>query len=104
MMGHKPNNVGLGNLTGLKPIISNPTNTTNTTTTTTTLDLENDKEFDDDITTIDTYYSKIMRITPQTYERLREYSHKYHNQPISYDEIFQELLDFYNEKHEVKYF
>lgn len=100
-MSHKPSNVGLGNLTGLKPINTTPTNTN-----TKTIDQqENDvDEFDDDTITNNTYYSKIMRITPQTFEKIREYSYKYHNQPISYDEIFQELLDFYNEKHQIKYF
>jgi hypothetical protein len=94
-MGHPSNNPELGKLTGLKPI--NTTITNNKTNTTTTIDQqeENDKELDDTTTSTNNYYTKIMRITPATHERLREYSYKYHSQPLSYDEILQELLDFY---------
>jgi hypothetical protein len=80
---------------------------TATTTTTTTIEQNNNDndEWEDDTTTNNnTYFTKIMRITPQTYERLRDFSHKYHSQPISYDEIFQELLNFYNKEHDQKYF
>ena len=69
-----------GNLVGLRPIsfTTTPTNKTKKT--------------------------RVVRITEHTWEKLKDYSHHYHDQPISYDEIFQELLDFYNEKHEIKYF
>ena len=80
--------IGFGNLSGLRPIT-----TTN----------QNDNEWEDDITTI-LVILKIMRITPETFELLRNFSHKYHPQPISYYEIFQELLDFYNKEHEQKWF
>jgi hypothetical protein len=63
---------------------------------------QNDNEWEDDITTI-LVILKIMGIT-ETFELLRNFSHKYHPQPISYYEIFQELLDFYNKEHEQKWF
>lgn len=28
-------------------------------------------------------------------EKLKEFSRAYHDQPVSYDDIFQELVDFY---------
>jgi hypothetical protein len=99
MMGHKPGNIGLGNLTGLRPI-----NTTTTNQSDNNNDNDDEWKDDNDITTNNTCYTKIMRITPETFERLRDFSHKYHPQPISYDEIFQELLDFYAKEHDHKYF
>jgi hypothetical protein len=107
---NKTGNIGFGNLTGLRPI--NPIITTSTNTTENNNRTEqhnNNNEIedvveDDTITNNTTYCTKIMRITPNTYERLRQYSAHFHPQPISYDEIFQELLDFYNEHHQQKYF
>jgi hypothetical protein len=107
--------IGFGNLTGLRPITNNTTATTaatkqedNTTSTTTTIiqsGNNNDIVEDDSSTNKTTDHNKILRITPNTFERLRQYSARNHSkQPISYDEIFNELLDFYNEKHEQKWF
>jgi hypothetical protein len=95
-MGHKPGNIGLGNLTGLRPI--------NATTTINQSDNDDDYVEDDSTTNNTTYCTKIMRITPEIFEKLREFSHKYHNQPISYDEIIDELCTFYNEQHKPKSF
>ncbi len=93
-----------GKYTSLKPVITiDPT----TTTTTTINQSGNNKEEiieDDSSTNKTTDHNKILRITPNTFERLRQYSARNHSkQPISYDEIFNELLDFYNEKNETKY-
>ena len=88
----KTSRTQFGNLTGLRPI-----------TTTTNQSSNNNHEWEDDDDN-NTCYTKIMRITSQTFERLRDFSHKYHLQPISYDDIFQELLDFYNKEHDQKYF
>ncbi len=86
-------------MTGLRPI------TTTTTTNQPDNNNNNDNEWaEDDDATSNIYHTKIMRITPKTFERLRDFSHKYHPQPISYDEIFQELLDFYNKEHDQKHF
>ena len=35
-------------------------------------------------------------------EKLKEFSRAYHDQPVSYDDIFQELVDFYAKHHEKK--
>jgi hypothetical protein len=48
--------------------------------------------------------TKIMQISLHSWELLQNHSRKYHDQPISYDEIIKELCSFYNEKHEQKYF
>ncbi len=96
-MANKTGNIGFGNLTGLRPINA-------TTTTTIAIDPDDDEIEDDDITNNATYCTKIMRITPQIFEKLTDHSHKYHDQPISYDEIIDELCTFYNEQHEKKYF
>jgi hypothetical protein len=101
ILTHKTSNIGFGNLSGLRPIINNTT----TTTTTNQNDNDNNKIVEDDSAiNNNTFFTKIMKITPQTYERLKDFSHKYHSQPISYDEIFQELLNFYNKEHDQKYF
>ena len=54
--------------------------------------------------TLLTKKTRVVKITEHTWEKLRDFSSKYHEQPISYDDIFEELVDFYNEKHEKKYF
>ncbi|HSF51535.1 MAG TPA: hypothetical protein VLA74_12300 [Nitrososphaeraceae archaeon] len=79
-MTHKTGNIGFGNLTGLRPMASNNNNDNN-----------------------DSSSIKIMRISYDIYEKLRDHSRKYHDQPISYDDIFEELCTFYNEHHERKY-
>jgi hypothetical protein len=95
-----PTRLPFGKLCNLRPI----------NTTTNSIDQsdknDNDDGWKDDDTTNNnnTYYTKIMRKTPETFSRLRDFSHKYHPQPISYDEIFHELLDFYNKEHDQKYF
>jgi hypothetical protein len=94
---NKTGNIGFGNLTGLRPVTNNTTNTTAPTTNTI---IDQDKDEDDDLPT--TY--KTMKISYNIYEKLRDHSHKYHDQPISYDEIIDELCTFYNEQHEKKYF
>ena len=66
-------NHGFGNLTNLKPVITTTTANTNKTNDTTK-------------TT-----KKIMRISLETFEKLKNHSRKYHDQPISYDEIIEEL-------------
>ena len=48
--------------------------------------------------------TRVVRITEQTWQKLKVFSRKEHDQPISYDDIFEELVDFYNIKHEIKYF
>jgi hypothetical protein len=102
ILTHKTSNIGFGNLTGLRPVTNN-----NTTATTAAIEEDNKKEFiidvveDDSTTNKTTDHNKILRITPNTFERLRQYSARNNSkQPISYDEIFNELLDFYNEKNE----
>ena len=95
MTNKRGNIIGLGNLTGLRPV-------TNTTTTDTIINYKTDEEDNGDIAI--RYQYKTMKISYNIYEKLRDHIHKYHDQPISYDEIFQELLDFYNKEHEKKYF
>ena len=46
---------------------------------------------------------RTMKISEQVHELLRNHSRKYHNQPISYNEIIEELCKFYNEHHDQKY-
>ena len=116
-MGYSHHN--LGKRTSFNPITTN--NNNNSTDTTITDRNDNDdnddnynndidkkvvKVVEDDSTTNNTttYCTKIMRITPETFEKLRDFSHKYHDQPISYDEIIEELCSFYNEHHEQKYY
>ena len=54
-----------------------------------------DQDYDDDLNDIiNNNSSKTIRISHETYVKLREHSSKYHDQSISYDEIFQDLLDF----------
>ena len=100
MIGHR-NDMGLGNLTSLKPIATTTTTTTNNNNNN---EIEDDVVEDDSTTNNTTYCTKIIRITPETFELLKFHSHKYHDQPISYDEIIEELCTFYNENHETKYF
>jgi hypothetical protein len=46
--------------------------------------------------------TKTMQISLHTFELLQKHSRKYNSQPISYDEIIEELCTFYNEQHEQK--
>jgi hypothetical protein len=78
-------NIGFGNLTGLRPL--------NNTSTTTTTEHDNDDN-----------KTKIMQISKHSFELLQNHSHKYHDQPISYNECIEELCTFYNEQHGQKYF
>jgi len=79
-------------LNGFRPITNSTTNQ------------KDNKVEDDSATNNTTYCTKIMRITPGTFEKLRDFSHKWHKQPISYDEIIDELCTFYDEQHKLKYF
>ncbi len=102
-MGHKPGSIGLGNLTGLKPVTKNTTTKQKDNVSMGSNDLTDEVE-DDSTTNNTTYCTKIMRITPDTFEKLRDFSHKWHEQPISFDEIIDELCSFYEEQHKQKYF
>ena len=88
-MGKKTSRTQFGNLVSLKRISTNNT----------TIDQSDNNDYDDDFLTY-----KTMKISYNIYEKLRDHSHKYHDQPISYDEIIDELCTFYNEEHERKYF
>lgn len=77
----------MGKMSSLKPII---TDTTNTTTTTKRKTPPPKK-------------TRTMKISEPVYE-LCNHSRKYHDQPISYDEILEELCTFYNKNHEQKWF
>jgi hypothetical protein len=44
-----------------------------------------------------------IRVTEPTYSKFREHSRMYHN-VSSYEDILNELLDFYAKHHEKKYF
>ena len=57
------------------------------------------------ITTINQFEESMMilRITEPTYQRFREHSRMYHN-VSSYEDILNELLDFYAKHHDKKYF
>ncbi len=48
--------------------------------------------------------TKTMIISHASFELLCSHSRKYHNQPISYDEIIEELCTFYNANHKQKWF
>ena len=85
--------LNIGKCTGLNPITTINNNITNTTDQ--KVDDNNNEVEDDSATNNTTYCTKIIRVTPETFERLRTYSNRLHPQPISYDEIFLELLDFY---------
>jgi hypothetical protein len=93
-----------GKYTSLKPVITiDPTTTTKTTINKSGNNKEEiiDIVEDDSSTNKTTDHNKILRITLNTFERLRQYSARNNSkQPISYDEIFNQLLDFYNEKNE----
>ena len=86
-MANKTSRTKFGNLVSLKRI------------STTALNQFDNNEDDDDFPTY-----KTMKISYNIYEKLRDHSHKYHDQPISYDEIIDELCTFYNEQHKPKYF
>ena len=73
-----------GNLVGLRPISVTTTTTPNNNKTTKTR------------TKIINKQTKVVKITEHTWEKLRGFSHHYHEQPITYDEIIEELVDFYN--------
>lgn len=47
--------------------------------------------------------TRIIRVTEPTYLKFREHSRMYHN-VSSYEEILNELLDFYAKHHDKKYF
>jgi hypothetical protein len=83
-LSDKVRNVGLGRYVGLRPI-------TTTTITTTEHDDNNNK-------------TKIMQISLHSFNLLCNHSHKYHDQPISYDECIEELCTFYNKEHQTNYF
>ena len=74
-----------GNLVGLRPVSITTTTTTPNNKTRTRIITKTNK-------------TKVIKITEQTWEKLRDFSHHYHDQPITYDEIIEELVDFYNEK------
>jgi hypothetical protein len=48
--------------------------------------------------------TRVIRITEETWKKLRDFSCKYHDQPITHDEIFCELVDFYNNEQNKKFF
>lgn len=75
-----------GNLVGLRPVSITDTKTNKTTR------IINNKT------------TRVIKITEQTWEKLRGFSHHYHDQPITYDEIIEELVDFYNKEHDQKWF
>jgi hypothetical protein len=47
--------------------------------------------------------TKLMQISLHSFELLQNHSRKFHEQPISYDEIIEELCNFWNEQHKTKY-
>jgi hypothetical protein len=77
--GKNGNNMGFGNLTTLKVITTD--NNTNKVP-----------------------KSRVIRISEPVYQLLKDHSKKYHPQPISYDDIFEELCNYYNANHEQKWF
>jgi hypothetical protein len=85
------NNCGLGNLVSLREIST----TTNITTTN-----NNNKK-----TTTSTRIpkTKVIRISEDLYQRLREHSQKYYNIE-TYETIIKDLLDCYNKQHGKKYY
>jgi hypothetical protein len=58
----------------------------------------NENNNDDDTTT------KTMQISLKTYNKLQRFSRKQHSEdyPLSYDEIIESLVSFWNEKHDTK--
>ena len=82
-------------MSSLRPIVTTTTttiNNNNTATTTTKKDKTTSNK------------TRIMRISEPIYEKLKDHSRKYHDQPISYDEIIEELCIFYNKNNDQKYF
>ena len=85
-IGHNGNNGGFGNLCNLRIITTDDDDTNK---------IQRKK--------IPKTKTRIIGISEPIYQLLRNHSHKYHDQPISYDYIFEELCKFYNEHHEQKY-
>ena len=81
----------LGKMSNLK-IVTTTTNTNNTTTKRKTPPPPPKTK------------TRTMKISEPVYELLRNHSRKYYDQPISYDEILEELCTFYNQHHEQKWF
>ena len=48
--------------------------------------------------------TRTIRISEPIYDLLKDHSKKFHSQPISYDEIFEELCTYSNANHEQKWF
>ena len=90
----KGKNQGLGNLVGLRQVVNPPPTITNTTTT---------KEVKQNQNKIPKPKTRTIRITEDTWLKLKDYSRANHTIPTSYDDLFQELVDFYNEQQEKKY-
>jgi hypothetical protein len=112
-LANKRGNIGLGNLTGLRPINPIITTSTNTTNTTTTNNTEVGKilptpvEEKEESTKTNQQYTdantKIMKITLDTFERLQNHSRRYYNIE-NYDTIIKNLIDHYDKSHDQKWF
>ena len=87
----KPGNHSFGNLCNLRPV-----NNTTTTTTAETEGQDTTNQYTD-------FNTKIMKITNNTYQRLKDHSRKYYNIE-SYDIIIQNLIDHYDKSHDQKWF
>jgi hypothetical protein len=48
--------------------------------------------------------TKTMQISLHSFELLQNHSRKFHNQPMPYDDIIEELCNYWNENHEQKWF
>jgi hypothetical protein len=93
-LANKTGNIGFGNLTGLRPV-----------NTTSTVEIEDQEDEDNENTTITNQYTdfntKIMKITNNTYLRLKDHSRKYYDIE-SYDTIIKDLLDCYGKHNDQK--
>jgi hypothetical protein len=76
----KKNIIKLGKISNLVPSEENNNNTTTAATT------------------------KLMQISLHSFELLQNHSRKFHDQPISYDEIIEELCKYWNSNHKQKWF
>ena len=86
-------NHSFGNLCNLRPVSST---STTTATTDTIVEDDNTNQYTD-------FNTKIMKITNNTYLRLKAFSRRHYNIE-TYDTIIKDLLDCYDKQHDQKYF
>ncbi len=96
-MARKTGNIGFGNLTSLRPVSTATNNTTIN---------QSDNDKNDNDTSTNQYTddnTKIMKITLNTFQRLKEHSRRYYNIE-TYDTIIRDLIDCYDKHNDTKWY